>query len=200
MRRALIFDFGGVLMKTVDHAPRHAWDDRLGLTRGTVERAVHNEDSWLQAQTGRITPAAYWAQVAAHLGLNAAETAQLAADFYSGDVLDEMLIDYIRQLRQAGHAIALLSNDSAELNAKLDALEIRDLFDPCIISAHIGVMKPDAGAYTAVLAALQRPPEATIFIDDRLENVQGAAALGIQAVHYHAGMDLKAALANLLHQ
>lgn len=55
-----------------------------------------------------------------------------------------MLVGYIRQLKERGHQIALLSNDSPALLGKLQKLEIDGLFDPLIVSAFIGVMKPDA--------------------------------------------------------
>lgn len=198
VKRSLIFDFGGVLMKTVDYGPRHRWDERLRLAHGSVERAVHNETSWLQAQTGRITPEAYWRDVGGRLGLDNTATQELSQDFYSGDALDETLVALIRGYRAAGHTIALLSNDSLELLPKLARLGIDALFDPLVVSAQIGVMKPEAAAYRAVLDRLQRPPGETVFVDDRADNVAAAAALGIHTVHYRAGMDLAAALEPLL--
>lgn len=200
MQRVLIFDFGGVLMKTVNYSPRHGWDDRLGLAHGSVERIVHNEKSWIQAQTGQIPVEAYWQDVANQLKLSDDNVKQLAHDFYSGDQLDPELIQYIRGKKAEGVQIALLSNDSTELNAKLEQLEIHDLFDPLVISAHIGVMKPHPDAYHAVLKLINRPAEETIFIDDRLENVEGAEKLGIHGVHYHAGMNLPEILAPILVQ
>lgn len=198
MKRALIFDFGGVLMKTVDYAPRLRWDDRLGLLHGSVERAVHNAESWVQAQTGAISPAVYWQDVAKRLGLSTDEVSQLSTDFYSGDVLDAALIALIRGYRAEGHSVALLSNDSLELLPKLNRLGITELFDPLVVSAQIGVMKPAAGAYQSVLDWLNLPPQATVFIDDRPENIDGARQLGIHGLHYVAGADLAAQLAPLL--
>ena len=198
MRRAVIFDLGGVLLKTVDYAPRHAWDARLGLPPGSVERAAHNRAGWVAAQAGRLSIAEYWRDVAEQMGLPPEDTQQLAVDFYSGDRLDLELIDYIRMLRQNGHQVALLSNETVELRGKLGQLGILNLFDPVVISAEIGVMKPAAAAYQSVLESLGRPPQETAFVDDRLENVQGARALGIHAIRYIAGMDLPAALASLL--
>jgi epoxide hydrolase-like predicted phosphatase len=196
--RAIIFDFGGVLMKTRDYRPRHGWDARLGLSPGSVEQVVHGSDSWRQAQTGQISDAEYWSTVAATLGLKNSDVRQLAADFYSGDMLDAQLIHYIRTLRAGGHTIALLSNDSPALADRLDRLGITQFFDPLVISGQIGVMKPDAAAYQAVLERLQRPADHTIFIDDMLANIEAANALGIHAMHYRDGMDLPAALAELL--
>lgn len=199
MQRAICFDFGGVLFKTVDYRPRHAWDDRLGLPHGSVERAVHNDTSWVQAQCGQITLDDYWRDIANQLQISPEDARQLAIDFYSGDQLDTALIDKIRQWRDQGQAVALLSNEGPDLVVKLQNMGIADLFDPTVISAHIGVMKPAPEAYQAVLDQLQRPAEEVIFIDDRPENIDGARALGIHGVHYVDGMDLTVALAEILY-
>jgi epoxide hydrolase-like predicted phosphatase len=197
-KRAVIFDFGGVLMKTVDYSPRHQWDDRLSLPHGSVEKAVHNAESWAQAQIGKIPIKIYWENVAQRLNLSIQQVNQLARNFYSGDQLDVDLIEYIQQLRESGFAVGLLSNDSVELRPRLKNLNIEKLFDPLIISAEIGVMKPDARAYQTVLEKLDCSADMAIFIDDRQENVDGAAALGIYPVFYHAGMDLRATLVPIL--
>ncbi|GAB4508399.1 MAG: HAD family phosphatase [Anaerolineae bacterium] len=197
MQRAIIFDFGNVLMFTTDYTPRHAWDARLGLPPGSVERAVHNSTSWVQAQRGEIAITAYWQDVAERLSLSPEQTQQLAHDFYSGDTLDADMLAYIRELRATGHQTALLSNDSVELRPKLERLNLLSLFDAVMISAEVGVMKPDAAAYTAVLAAVGRPAPETVFVDDRMENVEGARAVGMLAVHYTKGTNLRHAITSL---
>lgn len=198
MKRAIIFDFGGVLMKTADPSPRHAWDKRLSMPPGSVESIVHGSAIWHKAQTGLISVEAYWREVARALHVTNSEIEQLARDYFSGDRLDEALIEYIRGLRKAGHVVGLLSNDSIELRDKLRTLGIAGLFDPLVISAEIGVMKPGAAAYEAVLKHLGRAPSQVVFVDDREENVAAARALGICGVLYSAGMDLPAALAPVL--
>lgn len=195
-KRAVIFDFGGVLFKTRDYAPRHQWDARLGLPQGSVERVVHSSESWRQAQRGAITIDAYWADVASQLGIAPTQAANdLATDFHRGDQLDTSVVKLIEQLRTDGYTVALLSNDCADLlRPRLDKLGITHLFDPLVISSEIGVMKPDPAAYKTVLSRLQRPANETIFIDDMLANVEAAKDLGILAIHYKDGMALSAAL------
>lgn len=198
MKRVLIFDFGGVLMKTVDYAPRFKWDDRLQLPRGSVERIVHGSESWRLAQTGLMSISDYWQDVAAQLNLSSEALQQLRDDFFSGDQLDQTLVDYIRQKREDGHSIALLSNDSPELLKKLQTLNIAHLFDPLIISANIGVMKPAPESYQAVLDLLNRRPEETIFIDDNPDNIEGAKMLSIHTIHYTPRLNLPDVLNDLL--
>jgi putative hydrolase of the HAD superfamily len=77
-------------------------------------------------------------------------------------------------------------------------LGIADLFDPLIISAQIGVMKPDSRAYEAALDRLKRPAEAVIFIDDMPANIDGARRLGIPSIHYTTTTGLQTALEPLL--
>lgn len=198
MKRAVIFDFGGVLMKTISQKPRHAWDDRLGLAHGSIEAVVHGSEAWRRAQLGEMSVADYWMQVAEQLHLNQADVEQLAQDYFSADRLDDDLITYIRELRADGYSVALLSNDSPALADKLRSLGIADLFEPLVISGNIGVMKPNVAAYQAILLRLGCPPAETVFIDDMPANVAGAQAVGMYAICYVDGMDLRAALTPLL--
>jgi HAD superfamily hydrolase (TIGR01509 family) len=198
MQPAIIFDFGGVFMKTVDYSPRHRWDDRLRLPHGSVERVVHGSASWRAAQTGLLTPDAYREDVRKQLGLTETDLGQLFDDYFSGDQLDLTLVDYARGLRARGYPVALLSNDSVELGPKLERLGITDVFDPQVISAHIGVMKPDAGAYEHVLSKLGYAAANTVFIDDMPTNIAGAEAVEMHGILYREIAALREQLESLL--
>jgi epoxide hydrolase-like predicted phosphatase len=197
-KRAVIFDWGGVLMRTVDYAPRHEWDARLGLAEGQVEAAVHGIEAWNRAQRGEIGEEAYWQAVAGKLRLDESAAARLRDDFYRGDALDESLVSLIRRLRGSGLLVGLLSNNVSSLAAALDAPGLADLFDARVISAEIGVMKPDPAAYHAILTRLDVPPGAALFVDDSPANVTGAAATGMAAVRFTPGLDLDAAITTWL--
>lgn len=198
MLRAVVFDFGGVFMRTVDYSWRHAWDERLGLAQGSVERVVHGSASWRRAQLGQTSLDDYWADVAGQLHITPTAVAELAVDFFQGDVLDRGLVEYTESLRRRGHPVALLSNDGPALPDKLRRLGIAELFDPLVVSAQIGVMKPDAGAYQAVLAGLGCAPGEAVFIDDMPANVAGAQAIGMLVLRYTTLETLQAGLEPLL--
>ena len=51
---AVIFDYGGVLARTVDPEPRAAWERDLGLTPGTLTATVHDKRLWVAAQNGAV--------------------------------------------------------------------------------------------------------------------------------------------------
>jgi HAD superfamily hydrolase (TIGR01509 family) len=89
-----------------------------------------------------------------------------------------------------------MSNNTLDLRDTLAELGISELFDACVISAEIGVMKPDAGAYRAILAKMRISARDAIFIDDFVENVEGARAVGMEAVHFKPIIDLREILKN----
>lgn len=201
MIRAVVFDFGGVLMRTLDPAGRRAWESRLGLDPGALELIIHQSDLWIEAQQGLRTPESYWEGVRERLGLSPADLIQLRRDYFSGDVLDRDLITLIESLRAQGYKVGLLSNDSLYLEEKLRvSLGITDCFDAVVISAQIGVMKPEAQSYRAIAHKLGLSLPECVFIDDNTANVDGARGVGMKAILYRAGMDVSAALAPVLEQ
>jgi epoxide hydrolase-like predicted phosphatase len=198
MIKAFIFDFGGVLARTEDYTPRHTWDERLGLPTGSVERAVHHSDIWIQAQLGRITPRAYWNGVAELLYMRKEDIDELRRDYFSGDRLNYRLVALIRDLRAKGYPVALLSNESLQLESRLREYGIHDLFDHVLISALIGMMKPDPTVYRVALQSVRAAPHEAVFVDDSLVNVRGAQPLGIHTILFRPELDLKAEFTKLI--
>jgi putative hydrolase of the HAD superfamily len=196
--KGVIFDYGRVLAWTQHQEPRAAWERRLGLEPGALTRAVHNKHSWIAAQRGTITIDAHWQEVGTALRLTPADTAALRAAFYAGDVLNVELVAYIERLRASGLRVGLLSNFSADLRTMLAQQDLLRRFDALAISAEIGVMKPDAAAYQAVLAMLGLAAHTCVFIDDVPANVTAAQALGIHGIVFEDNPLCLAALTRLL--
>jgi epoxide hydrolase-like predicted phosphatase len=197
--KAVVFDFGGVLMRTGDPIGRREWETRLGLPQGELERIVHGSETWITTQHGQMTVDDYWRWVANTTGISESEVLRLQYDYFRDDVLDKSLMMLIASLRKSGYKLGLLSNDSAALEQKLrQELSIYDEFDAVVISAHIGVMKPDAKTYEAIAHALGVTLTECVFIDDNEANIDGARRVGMTAIHYRANMDLTAALNEVL--
>ncbi len=200
MRVAVIFDWGGVLMRTEDYTPRHNWDRRLGLPAGTIESVVHGIRAWQQAQQGKLSPDAYWAAVGAELKLEADQLNKLRQDFYRGDRLNENLVALIRRLRGDNVAVGLLSNNIADLRKELIQTGLDALFDTVVISAEIGAMKPAPAAYYTVLERLNLSPHEALLVDDSPANVAGAQAVGMKAVLFTPTLELETILSKWLDQ
>jgi epoxide hydrolase-like predicted phosphatase len=185
MLKAIIFDVGGVLIRTHNWAGREKWAARLGMDARDFEDFVFSGESGRKAQLGQISSVEHWAWLADHFGLDQTGIAELRRDFFSGDRLDESLVAYIRRLRRAGYRTGLLSNAGNEARHLLSGdYPIIDDFDGVVISAEVGVMKPDPKIYRLAAENVGVDVTEALFVDDVMENVEGARAVGMQAVHF----------------
>ncbi len=180
---AVILDWGGVLMRTVDPSPRLAWDARLGLPPGSVNRLVFESATWQHALVGQMSDDEFWADCGARMNLAPEALAEFQRDFWAGDRLDGELVALVRSLRPR-YRTALLSNFAASLRALLTQHGLTDAFDAIIISAEEGIVKPDARIYRLAADRLTVSPGECLFVDDFEENVAGARAAGMQALHF----------------
>ena len=184
--QAVIFDFGGVLVRTFDQSGRWRWDERLGLPRGSVEQAVFNSMVARQATAGAAPVQGIWDDVAQTLGLDAEQMPQFRRDFFSGDRLDTTLVEFLRNLRPT-YKTAILSN--AWSNGRRVIAEdygLADAVDEIIVSAEEGVAKPDARLYSLAVQRLGVPASAAIMVDDFVKNVNGAVAAGLTGVLFRS--------------
>lgn len=197
MIQAVIFDIGGVLVRTASQRSRREWETRLGLAERAAERLVFNSEMGTQAQSGAISDEALWSWVGQQLQLDAATLADFRRDFWAGDELDTALVDFIRRLRPR-YQTAVISNATDALHQALaHKFQIADAFDLIVGSATEKVMKPDPEIYRRTLTRLGRAPQETVFIDDFAHNVAAARALGMFAIHFRPDTDVPAALAEL---
>jgi epoxide hydrolase-like predicted phosphatase len=193
---AVIFDVGGVLIRTPDRSTRLGWERRLGLVEWESEEIVFNSEVGTKAQLGQITDAELWDWIGHRLNLSEAQLGVFKQDFWAGDRLDQELISYILQLRPR-YQTAIISNATDALREKLgNEYPIGDAFDLIVVSAEEGLMKPHEVIYQRTLNRLGRSAEEAIFIDDSLENVQAARDLGMYGVHFSVELDIRQELAN----
>jgi len=184
--RAVIFDLGGVLLRTEDPTPRRELAARLGLTREQIYYHVFDSPSARQATLGQITTGEHWESVRRAMGLTQEEFASVRQAFWGGDRLDAELVDYIRSLRPR-YKTALLSNAWDDLREVLtERLKVADAFDELVISAEVGIAKPDPRIYYMALERLGVPAGEAVFVDDFMENIEAARALGLHTVHFRS--------------
>ncbi len=180
----LIFDWGGVLMRTEDDGGRRRWESELGLPAGGADRAVFQSDAWRRAQLGGCSVEECWEAIGASLGLGGADLARFRHDFWAGDRLNMPLVRQIEGWNAAGYRVALLSNYSLELDALLREQGVRGLFHPVVISAQEGVMKPGSHLFWRALDRIGASPAEALLVDDFYENIAGARHVGLHAVHF----------------
>ncbi|MBK8985083.1 MAG: HAD family phosphatase [Chloroflexi bacterium] len=197
MIQAIIFDIGGVLVRTGDHRHRREWEARLGLAERESEEIVFGGEMGTKAQRGDISDEALWVWVGQRLNLSQSDLAAFRRSFWAGDVLDTDLVAFIRKLRPR-YQTAVISNATDGLHAALaDKFHIADAFDLIVGSAVERVMKPDPEIFTRTLARLGRAPAEAVFVDDFAHNIKAARDLGLHTIHFQPGTDIPAELAQL---
>jgi putative hydrolase of the HAD superfamily len=195
--KAVIFDVGGVLIRTPDRSNRRAWEEKLGLAEWEAEEIVFGGDMGSKAQRGDITHEALWTWIGQRLNLAADQLHAFRTGFWAGDVLDTALIATIRRLRPH-YQTAVISNATDFLRRDLsENYAIADAFDLIVCSAEEKVMKPDPAIYQLTLERLGRRAEEAVFIDDAAANIAAARALGMHTIHFKPSVDLPAELARL---
>jgi epoxide hydrolase-like predicted phosphatase len=195
---ALIFDYGGVLVRTSDPTGRRNWETRLGLNPGDLHKIVFDSEIARKAMLGSATEDENWQSIAVRFHLNPAQLVELQKDFWRGDALDTELTGFLQSLRPQKKT-AILSN--AWPHARQDfsrQYNLDRVVDLMVFSAEEKIAKPDERIYRIALDRLGVKPEESVFVDDMADNVQAALALGLHAIQFHSTEQALADLRKLL--
>ena len=196
--QAILFDVGGVLIRTKSRAGREQWATKLGMDSWEFENLIFNGDSGRQAQLGQKTYEQHWHWLGEHFALDQTDLQAMRRDFFAGDTLNEDLVDHVRRLRQSGYRTGILSNFADDARPLwTDVYPFLDNFDGVIISSEVGVMKPDARIYHLAAESVEASPDKVLFIDDFIENIEGARRVGMQAIHFKEPDRVRRQLADL---
>ena len=198
--RAVIWDIGGVLVRTEDPEPRRRQAERLGLTREELETLVFGSEMGQKAQWGAVSAQELLEYACREVHIPVENAASFEQEFFSGDRLDESLVDYIRSLHLR-YCTGIISNawdDVPEMI--LSRWKMADAFDQIIVSAEVKICKPDPRIYQIALQRLEVSPEEAVFIDDFPRNVEGARAVGMQAIRFLSAEQIRADLDAFLNE
>jgi epoxide hydrolase-like predicted phosphatase len=183
--RAVIWDMGGVLVRNTVPEPRRRRAEKYGLTSQQLEDLVFGSPLSLKATLGEINVDLLWEFVRSTLNISPQEMPAFIADFWGSDRADEVLVDFIRSLRTS-YKTGLLSNAFSDARQAIGSRfpGMLGVFDVSIFSSEVGLAKPDPRFYDLMLEKLGVAPAEAIFVDDFIENVQGAQAVGINAIQF----------------
>ena len=106
---------------------------------------------------------------------------------------NEPVIQFATRLKEDGHRLFLLSNTNAwHADYFLARYPVFDLFEDRVFSHEENCAKPEPRIYEIAKTRFGVIPEQTVYIDDRLENVEAGKAAGFRSIHYQ-GQDLASA-------
>ena len=193
----LLVDFGGVLTTSV-------WDSfadfcrHKGLEEGSIKRLFRTDPAALadlrELETGRIEEKEFERRFAERLGLS--EAGDLIDSMFRGMKPSEPMAAAVAAARAAGIRTGLVSNSWS--TSHYDRALLAELFDSVVISAEVGLHKPDPEIYLLASKRLGVEPEGCVFVDDLRENCAGAEAVGMIAILHRDVAQTVARLEELL--
>jgi glucose-1-phosphatase len=196
--KAIVWDIGGVLLRSASFENRVPLEKKFNMSSDELSSLIFGKSDNFRSQLGEISSEAHNQNIAATLSLSMEETAQLLVDFFAKDFLDFGLVEEIRQYKKS-YVSAVLSNYDDTLRNNIENVwKINDAFQKLFISSEIGLMKPGKEIYQFLIEALALHPEEIVFIDDFIENVEGAIAVGMHAIHFQSPQQTHIALNKLL--
>lgn len=97
----------------------------------------------------------------------------------------EGMEELVRELKDKGYTLYLLSNASRRQHAYWPRVPGQDCFAGTLISADLGVIKPDAAIYEALYKKFSLKPEECLFIDDSPYNIEGGIRTGMDGIVFY---------------
>lgn len=195
---ALLFDVGGVVVR-IDFGRVFArWGELAGCDAALLRQRFSHDPPYQRHERGEIEAAAYFASLRGSLGLKLDDARLL--DGWNMVFVEEMpgmsalltrlaprIPIYAFANTNHAHAAQLLKQFASVLG------HFRKVFTSCTI----GLRKPEPAAFEYVAREIGVPAPRILFFDDTLENVVGARACGLQAVHVTSHETVRHAVAAL---
>lgn len=184
--KALILDYGGVISYPQNLENVNNLCQRLQQSASDFQTIYRS----LRApyDSGHHSAQHYWRNVlqASQLDPNGFAIDELIhEDVQSWTRLNEAMVQFIAESKGKFHKLAIISNMTRETLALMRReFAWLALFDELCFSCELGANKPGRAIYETCLNNLNLLPNECLFVDDSLENVEGALKVGIHAIHF----------------
>jgi putative hydrolase of the HAD superfamily len=180
---AVLFDFGGVLTTPV-------WDSFSAFCRSedldpdAIKNLFRTDPEAIKdlrgLETGELSETEFEATFGKRLGLSNPDG--LIDSMFAGMKPLEPMVEAVREIRASELLTGLVSNSWS--TAHYDRGLLAELFDAIVISAEVGLHKPQPEIYRLAAQRLEVDPSECVFVDDLKENCEGAEAVGMTAVRH----------------
>ncbi len=180
--KAIVFDYGGVLVNDPDEKIIRDISDKFGMT---YEESLEIIQVLVEPyQRGEISNEEFWEKFS-----EMAEK-ELPKNYESLWVdkmeikIDYRIVDLVKKLKNKGFVVALLSNTispHAQQNIKNGCY---DLFDPVVLSFEVGTREPEEKIFQIMLNKLNLPAEKCVYIDDNKDYSDIATKIGMYGIKF----------------
>jgi len=195
---ALLFDLGRVVLDIDFNKTLECWAGHADCEPEHLVGRFARDDMYQRHETGKIGDAEYFAALRASLGVDLSDAQFLEGwnAIFAGEMPG--IAPLLERAAQRLPLYAFSNTNGAHVEHFSQAYaDVLGHFREMFLSSAIGLRKPDAAAYDHVVKAIGVPASRIVFFDDLAENIEGARARGLTAVHVTSPDDVAHALAAL---
>jgi glucose-1-phosphatase len=195
---ALLFDLGRVVLDIDFNKTLECWAGHADCEPGHLVGRFARDDIYQRHETGKIGDAEYFAALRASLGVDLSDAQFLEGwnAIFAGEMPG--IASLLERAAQRLPLYAFSNTNPAHAEHFSETYAgVLGHFREIFLSSAIGLRKPDAAAYDHVVKAIGVPASRIVFFDDLAENIEGARARGLTAVHVTSPDDVAHALAAL---
>ena len=195
---ALLFDLGRVVIDIDFGKALTCWAGHAGCAPSDLAARFVREESYRHHEVGQIEDAAYFQSLRDSLGIGISDAQFLEGwnAIFAGEMPGIAPLLKRAAARLPLYAFSNTNRPHVEHFSKAYA-DVLGHFREMFLSSTIGLRKPDAAAYDHVVKAIGVPAPRIVFFDDLAENIEGARARGLTAVHVTSPDDVAEALTAL---
>jgi putative hydrolase of the HAD superfamily len=184
MIKNIIFDVGNVFVRwsppdIIERCFGHDRDSDENLARA---EALFRGPLWRRLNMGEVTQAEAALAYQAEFGLSAQQTDAIFFHVTDHQEPIEGTEALARRLKDCGYQVFALTDNVHEVVAYLKSRhQFWPLFEGAVVSAEIGLMKPDPAIFRHAIEKFGLVAAETVFLDDIEANVAGARSVGMEA-------------------
>lgn len=193
--KALFWDIGGVLLSNGwDRDQRRAVVTQFGLDADDFQE--RHKLIVPELEMGRLSLDDYLTQTV-FMRPQPFDRSEFVAAMEAQSVPDDAALSLLRSL-SVGHRMYALNNESRELNGyRRQKFGLDGPLLAFFSSCYLGVSKPNPAIYRLALDLAGVQAQNALMIDDRLQNVEAARSVGMQAVQFQGAGPLRGDLGHL---
>lgn len=184
MIKNYVFDLGNVILIL-------EWDkvlNKYNITneeKALLKKNVFNSKEWNLLDEGTISKSDALKIMKSNLPESLhGYCVDIMETWKEGLTINNEMLELIQHIKSSGYNTYVLSNAPIEIDDFLEKKDLKKYFDGIIISAFEKKIKPNSEIYELLLDRFNLEANESLFIDDKLENIESAKVLGIDAFQF----------------
>jgi len=182
--RNVIFDLGGVLL---DWSPQRILEELYqdAESRLAMHEAVFRHPDWRAFDRGTISENELLANLATRTGRRLDDLSALLSAIRHSLVAKDDTVAVLRRLHARGVPLYCLSDMPAPIFEFVRGrYDFFDMFRGIVVSGQVKLMKPEREVFQHLLQRFELRADETVFVDDRMPNLEGARSVGLHTIHF----------------